>query len=144
MFEDQIFDLDGRRYVWSYDPSANSPAKSLEWRDEANCMKPPEAVLGRLNRKYIDERAADMVVERDDAQGAWFAKILRSMDATRDDLMATGIEPCFLAAPSDPIRNPFLAMMPPAAHTPFNSPRLRDWFFQNPAPFPTGFQTVGT
>jgi hypothetical protein len=97
-------------------------------------MKPPEHICSRLNHLFLMLHAKDIAGSiDDDSDFGRLHDILRAMGA-KDSDFSDG----FLAAvleEVDPARFEALQFdeLPPASHTPLNSPVLRDWFFQPPA-----------
>jgi hypothetical protein len=130
MIEDQEIKLDRVCYAWSYDGQKKSPQECWQWTDADRHMTPSTVIQGRLNRQFIDEQAADVVATLDRAEIDRFYDILKAMGATDEQLVAIfGDDPDRLPRQ---MKNPMkrvAAKIPPAAHTPFNSPPVRDWFF---------------
>jgi len=130
MIEDQKIELDRMHYVWSYDNQEKSPQKCWQWTN-AECMTPATAMKGRLNRQFIHERAANVfapLVDKDEIDR--FHDILKEMGATDEQLEAVFGDdperwPRSMATPMHRVAT----KIPPAAHTPFNSQPVRDWFF---------------
>lgn len=130
MIEDQEIELVCVRYLWSYDSQEESPQKCWQWTN-AKCMMPAIAIQDRLNQQFIAERAANVfarLVDKDEIDR--FYGILKAMGATNDQLAAVfGDDPDRLPQPMATPMYTVARKIPPAAHTPFNSQHVRDWFF---------------
>jgi hypothetical protein len=143
MIEDHELVLDRVRYTWS--------GSSRGWIDADRFTTPASAIQSRLNRKFINERAADVVSRLNRTKIDRFYDTLSAMGATGEELMAVfGDDPDRLPrALADPILR-VATKLPSAAHTPFNSRFVRDWFFsellRNPrviTPLPLEVSVVG-
>ena len=145
MIEDQEVTLNGQPYVWSHDEAVDSPLECWKWVDPQN-MSAPQGLIDGLNRRFIDRRAADVAATLDDVEAARFCRILKAMGATDADISAAGLGSVFVEAFPEKALSKFVEDMPPAAHLPFNSVVLRDWYFQkqlNVTSLPTEVRCMG-
>jgi hypothetical protein len=130
MIESQEVELDGTVYLWSHNETALA-ASGWHWSDSQRYVVPPTAIRIRLNRKFIDERAADVRALLSDAELERFQGIVREMGATDEQMVAVFGEAVELQPTSLRLgpNVPAIPPMPAAAHLPFNSKPMRDWFF---------------
>jgi|GEM_PF-1251422 len=132
MIEDVVIELDGRQYRWSCDLGVASNDDCWSWSDEQTFMKPPGAVIERLNRVFLQDHANDAVFDLENDELQRFYKITRSMGATDDDFGQDELESMLELAAPERLQEVRFRVPPPAAHTPINSPTLRDWIFSSP------------
>jgi hypothetical protein len=135
MIEDQNITLNGDLYVWSHVPDANGEAP-WRWMRESDYTSPPSGLVARLNREFIQQRASSLRATLDDSSQYALLCVLRDMGASDDDLRVAGFDAALetddlLKRILDPEfdRRRRFEELPPAGHTPFNSPTLRDWMF---------------
>jgi hypothetical protein len=132
MIEDVVIELDGRQYRWSCDLTVASNDDCWSWCDEQTFMKPPGALIERLNREFLNNHANDVVFDLDDDELQRFYKITKSMGASDDDFGQDELESMLELAEPERLQEVRFRVLPPPAHTPINSPTLRDWIFSSP------------
>ena len=91
VINDQEVKFDGQSYIWSYDPSVPSEP-SWHWRGASDNMTPRRAILSKLNREFIKQRAKSVVDQLDLASQFQFVSVLQAMGASDEDLESFGLE----------------------------------------------------
>jgi len=141
MIEDQEVQFDGKTYVWSYD----STKEHWYWTDE-RYMSVPQSYVASLNRHFIENVAGDLIVDLDGHSLPRLCEILVEMGATDEEVSAFGLEEYLFELYPGKAPSKFVQDMPPAAHLPFNSVPIRNWFFQpktSPGQLPVSVSCIG-
>ena len=130
MIEDREIRLDGVRYLWSYDSQTKSPQDCWQWTIADQYMRPSTAIQSRLNRQFIDDGLPTLSRSWIRPRSTASTVFSQAMGATDEQLAAVfGDDPDRLPRQMATPMKRVAAKIPPAAHTPFNSPPVRDWFF---------------
>lgn len=126
-FDDQLLEMDGQQYVWSYVVGSNS----WQWRTPDN-MEPPTGTNSRLNRQFVEQHADRIAGSLEGHLQYVFVNVLTKMGASVEEIERAGLGNFLALQDSEYRLNAQFKKLPPAGHTPFNNPVLRDWLLTWP------------
>jgi hypothetical protein len=116
--------LDGQTYFWACESAAWS------WSEARTSMKPPEHIVARLNRLFIEQEATKVAASIDDDKDfERLYNVLRRMGARDEDFDADYLISVIEAADPERFEEVRFHDLPDPAHSPLNCRELRDWMF---------------
>ena len=125
MDTERRIEFEGTWYTWMCDDTG--------WRFcDHNCGEAPVGIRSQLCEVLIKEHGENLAVEFRDTEPDRLYQVMREMGIKVDDIVRMRlIEQLEIHHPEE-ARSLRFRDLPPAGHTPFNSPVLCDWFFSPP------------
>jgi len=132
MYVEREVHHEGTQYTWTckYDESALTK-KSWGFRKTIDNSVPPRGILDQLERKLIEQHGDGLAEELRETDQEWFYQVMREMGAIADDIDRWGLNSILEHHHPEEARALRFKELPPAGHTPLNSPVVRDWFFSS-------------